>query len=184
MTAAPSSPLARLRASYEERQKAGPARYVDLWGDGGLVAQVARTEDIQAATSLTRTMGAIVNPAVAESLEITADTLADILAAATVGLFERQPDGSLEPLPGANGQPLTFGPEFGAAIGVPEITTPRAAVIAAFTEQATEDAPPTLDTLRLITAVTATANTLTATRTSAQAVVGKASPTPNGATPQ
>lgn len=184
MSTAPDSPLARLRANYEARQEADPARYVDVWDAGELVAHVARNEDMAAARGLLMTMGAIVNPALAAEIEVTADTLADILASATVGLYVRNPDGTLEPLPSESGAPLRFEAEFGKVIGVPEITTPRGAVFAAFTSPATEDGPPVLDVVRLMAVVTRVSTALMSGRTTAAGVVGKALAMGNGATPR
>lgn len=184
MSAAPDSPLARLRSAYQERQAADPARYVDVWDDGELVAHVSRNEDMAAARGLLMTMGAIVNPALAAEIEITPDTLADILASATVGLYVRNPAGELEPLPSESGAPLRFDAEFGKVIGVPEITTPRGAVIAAFTSPAAEDGPPVLDVVRLMSVVTRVSTALVAGRSTAAGVVGKAFAMGNGATPR
>lgn len=180
---APDSTLAQLRASYKARQEADPARYVDIWEDGQLVAQIARTEDMAAASGVMRTMGAIVNPDVAEQLAITPEALADILAATTVALHVRNPDGTLEPIPTPSGLPARFDATFGELIDVPDITTARAAVFAAFTSPATEDGPPTLDSLRLMATVTRVCTALMSTREVVKAVVGKASATGNGATP-
>lgn len=182
--AAPGSSLARLRGAYKARQEAEPPKYVDIWDDGDLVAQVARTEDMDASTGIMRTMGALVSADVAASLGIQPETLADILASTTVALFARESDGTLEPMLTASGEPLRFGADFGVAIGVPEITTAQGAVFAAFTSPATEDAPPTLDSLRLMTTVSRVATALMSTRPSARETVGKASATSNGATPR
>jgi hypothetical protein len=174
--AAPGSPLARLRASYAARQEADPSRYVDVW-EGELIAKVSRSDDLRTAQGIMRMMGALVQPEVAEALDMSPEDLADILATTTKSLHYRNGDG-LEAMLTGDGAPLRFdGPEFGAAIGVPEIATPRAAVFAAFTSPAVEDGPPELDTLRLLAVTTRVCNALMSTREAAQAIVGKASPT-------
>jgi hypothetical protein len=171
---APDSPLARLRASYQARQQADPDRFVDVWEDGDLVAKIARTEDEAAARGVMRMMGAIVNPTIGEELDISAEELADILAAVTVSLHYRNGDG-LEPMLTDAGAPLRFGADFGEVIGVPEIQTPRGAVLTAFTSPVVEGGPPQLDTLRLMAVVTRVCGALVSGRTTAAAVVGKAS---------
>lgn len=174
-----TSPLARLRATYEARQEADPARYVDIWSDGDLVARVARPpDDIKTARGIMRTMAALVEPQDSDRLVITPEDLADILVAATVSLHARNGDPTAEPdpIPGPGGLPLRFDQSFGEVIGVPEIGTPRAAVFAAFTKPAHEGGPPVLDTLELLRVTTNVCNVLLTGRQAAQETVGKASP--------
>jgi hypothetical protein len=170
------SPLARLRASYQARQEADPARFVDVWDDE-LVAKVARTDDLRSAQGIMRMMGALLQPEVADALDMSPEDLADILATTTQSLHYRNGAG-LEAMLDDAGLPLRFdGPAFGKAIGVPEIATPRAAVFAAFTSPAVEGGPPVLDTLRLLGVTTRVCSALMSTREAAKAIVGKASPT-------
>jgi hypothetical protein len=149
---------------------------VDVWDDE-LVAKVARSDDLRAAQNIMRIMGALVQPEVAEALDMSPEDLADVLATTTQSLHYRNGAG-LEPILTEAGHPLRFdGPEFGELIGVPDIATPRAAVFAAFTSPAVEDGPPELDTLRLLAVTTRVCNALMSKREAAQAIVGKASPT-------
>lgn len=182
--AAPSSPLARLRASYEARQQADPARYVDIWSDGTLVAKIARTEDIAAASSLLRAVGSLLGVQGFEQLDLSAEDLADIIASSTQSLHERDEHGEpvREPI-SIDGVALRFDAGYGKAIGLPDVTTSRGAVFAAFTSPATEGGPPVLDTLRLTLVAMAIGGILMAGRDTAAQTVGKASPTSSVTTP-
>lgn len=169
-TPAPDSPLARLRADYEERLQADPDRYVDIWEDGSLVARVARSEDIAGARSLMRTLGYILDTNA--QVELAAEDLADVVADTTLSLHHLAADGTRHPLLDHDGQPLRFGAAFGRAIGVPEVTTARGAVLVAFQE----GEPPSLNALRLMTVATQIAMALTTTsQAAAEASVGEAS---------
>jgi hypothetical protein len=182
VTEAPNSPVARLRASYQARQQADPDRFVDVWDAGELVAKIGRSEDMDAARTVMRTMSVMIRPELAEQIEITPDDLADVLAATTMSLHVRNGNG-LEPLLIGDGQPVRFDHTYGQAIEVPEITTPRGAVFAAFTSPVVDDGPPELDTLKLMAVVSRVCATLATGRDVAQEVVGKASATSSGATP-
>lgn len=149
--AASDSPLARLRASYEERQRAPEARYVEVWDDGALSARIRRTSDVSQARGIMRTAAALV--ADEDRLALTADDLADVIEKATDSLHTVN-DGEYEPVLDEDGNPLSFDARFGAVIGVPKITTPRGAVFAAFSSPAVEGGPAELDTLRLMACAT------------------------------
>lgn len=176
-----TSPLERLRASYQARQEADPVRYVDVWEDGELIARIARTEDMTAARGVMRTMAALVEPELSDRITITPEDLADILIACTVGLYTRNGDAQPEPIQ-VDGIPLRFDAAFGAAIGAPDVGTPRGAVFAAFTSPATSDGPPQLDVLRLYAVVARVCTVLSTGRDAAQATVGKDSAPATGET--
>jgi len=182
--AAPGSALDRLRTAYAARQEADPARYVEVWDDGALYARIARSENLEVASGVMRSMTAIMRPDVAEQVSVTVEDLADIVAAATVSLHELNGDGtpSPEPLKTDDGTLLRFDQAFAEVIGVPEVQTPRAAVFAAFTSPVTEDGPPQLDTLKLMTVATQVCTILVAGREAAQITVGKASTQASDAT--
>jgi len=167
---AADSPLARLKANYEARQEADPDRFIDIWEDGHLVAKIARASDIASARGAMRT-GAMLTALNGAELAVTVDDLADLVAAATVSLHDRQADGTLEPLLDAAGGPLRFDAAFGGVIGVPEVTTARGAVLVALTD----GAPPALDATRLLFIATRVATVLAAGRQDAEAAVGEAS---------
>jgi hypothetical protein len=167
----PDSPLARLRANYEARQAASEDRYVDVWEDGSLVARFGRSEDMASARGVLRTLTYLANNEAAAAIDVTVDDLADVLAVTTISLHTRQPDGELEPLLDSAGQPLRFDASFGQAIGVPEVVTPRGAVLVAFTD----GVPPQIDAARLMLCATYVAGVLAAGRMDAEAVLGEPS---------
>lgn len=173
--AAPTSPLARLRASYAARQDADPERYVNVWEDGDLVAKIARTEDLTSARAVMRAMSALLSPLAAERMDATPDELADIIATATTSLHQRGDTGELEPIVTEAGMPLRFDGYYGQAIGVPDITTPRGAVFSAFTRPAVEGGPPVLDTLQLLKVATEVCTALASSQAAAREAVGKVS---------
>lgn len=172
MSTAPDSPLARLRAAYQDRQKAAPAQYVDIWPGGELVARVGRSADLAGARGVMRTALSLATGGAAEGLTATVEDLADVIATATTGLYTRGEDGKLIDM-GQDGLPLTFGPQFGTAIGVPEITTSAGAVLVAFTD----GEPPELDTVALLGCAMAFAGHLSSglERPNAETAVGEAS---------
>ena len=169
--AAPGSPVDDLRADFEARQKAAEPQHVDLWDDGRLVAQVCRSADIAGARGALRAMAVLASGAT--GVDLTVDDLADVVASATVGLYRREPDGTLTPRGAPT--PLRFGQEFAAALGYPEITEPRDAVLLAFTE----GDPPDVNALRLMMAATQVAGALVTERAeskaAAEAALGEAS---------
>ncbi|ADB50167.1 hypothetical protein [Conexibacter woesei] len=118
------SALAGLRRAYTRRRRAAELFLpVPGWDDPALVARVTVPDD-QFVRRLTGEVG-------------TPDWMASFVAETVAGLYEAtgvDGDGErlLEPLPGVSG-PLRFNAEFGAAIGAPDVNSPTAAVIAAFT---------------------------------------------------
>jgi hypothetical protein len=146
---APDSPLGRLRSRLASTTAAKPV-YVDIWPDGQLVARVGRpvdTQDTTAARSAMRTVGSLTaDAAIADALNVTADDLADLIAASTVSLHERV-DGNLAAINDASGLPLKFDANYGVAVGTPELGTARMAVLSVFTD----GEPPMLDTMALYT---------------------------------
>lgn len=171
MSTAPDSPLARLRASYQARQKVAPARYVDIWDDGSLVARLARASDIASARAVMRTVAVLIDGS-EDTLTVTEDDLADVVAMATAELCYRDEGGKNAPL--GDGAPLRFDGAYGAAIGVPEVATPRGAVFAAFSSPVTEGGPAELDTLALMATASAIAFTLAGMSEEATAMAERA----------
>lgn len=157
LDAAPGSPVDDLRADYEERQRVAEPKYVDVWEGGKLVALVGMG-DLAAARGALRTMATLT--ADEATVTITLDDLADVIAACTVSLHKRQPDGTLIPKVDTAGLPLRFGAEFAARLGYPEVTQPRDAVLIAFTE----GEPPDVHPARLMLCATAVAGVLMADR--------------------
>lgn len=139
---APDSPLARVRAQYAAQQR---DRYedIDVWADGSLVARVRVIDDTRAVGGTMRAIQALTASA-GDGETASVDDMADLIAAATTQLYSRGEDGELEPVLSA-GEPLAFDSAFGAAIGVPEVTTPAGAVIVALTE----GEPPRVNAMRL-----------------------------------
>lgn len=146
--AAPDSPLGRLRGRLAATTAAKPV-YVDIWPDGQLVARVGRptdTQDTKAARAAMRTVGSLSgDSAIAEVMDVTADDLADLIAASTASLHERV-GGDLTPINDASGLPLKFDANYGVAVGLPELGTGRMAVLSVFTD----GEPPMLDTMALM----------------------------------
>jgi hypothetical protein len=143
---APDSPLGRFRDRLE-RTAAADARYVDIWPDGALVARVCRPQDTQdtgSARVALRTVGSITAPG-DQAIEVPADDLADLIAAATGGLYERV-DGDLVQIADVSGLGLKFDANYGAAVGHTELKTGRMAVLSVFTD----GEPPMLDTMALM----------------------------------
>lgn len=165
------SPLAGLRAKYKERQESADDLWVDVWEDGSLVAKIQRV-DTTGASRIIRTIGAMVSPD--SGVEITTKDLAEVIAAATESLHERREDGTMVPILDPQGTPLRFDRRFGEAIGAPELATPVAAVIGAFTD----GDPPSLNTVRMMACATTIAGLLSQGRAThdAEVVVGEASP--------
>ena len=133
---AAGSPLERMRAAAERRRK-GAELYLEVpgWDDGTLVARIA----VVGEESLKRLAGEVG----------TADWMADFVALTVAGLYVLE-DGRPVPLTATQGGlPLRFSPEFGAAIGQPEVSTARAAVFAAFMDGGGDDAPPVLNVVAL-----------------------------------
>jgi len=122
------SPMARVRAKYAARQKTRTFD-LDLW-DGELVARVGLV-DVAGARGALRTLASLGSDAVAE---LDPDAMADALAEAVVGLYERQEDGSLVQLFDEHGLAVRFDQRFGQWLGVPECNTARGAVLTVFTE--------------------------------------------------
>lgn len=137
--AAAGSPLTRLRESYGRRRRAAELFLpVPGWEDQSLVARITVPHD-EAIKAIGSEIGTI-------------EWTADFVAVAVAGLYAADgvdDDGEpvLEPLPGVTG-PLRFDGEFGEAIGAPEVRSPRAAVLAAFTTGG-DDAPPIMNVLEL-----------------------------------
>jgi hypothetical protein len=173
---APDSPLAGLRATFAARQEAAPDRYVDIWDGGHLIAKLDRTTDPAWARAAMRTMAMLVDDA--EAMRVTEEDLADVIAMATAGLYVREGDGAPVAL-GQPGAPLRFDSAFGQAVGLPEITTPRDAVYAAFSSPTVEGGPAELDVLKLMLVATTVAFTIAdmaeQASATAEAVVGEAS---------
>ncbi len=178
---ASGSPLARLRAGFEARQEADPDRWVDIWPGGELVAKIGRGGGIAGAVGTARTTMALarVNDAdEAQQLGLSVEDLADVIAAATISLHTRDEAGEHEPIVSEHGLPLRFDEQFGAAIGVPEVVTPRGAVMVAFTG----GEPPEVDALMLLMTALKVAGMLMADRQVARETVQKDFPTRTGAT--
>lgn len=171
-TPAADSPLARLKANYAARQEADKARYIDLWDDGSLVARVGTSSEVSAARGVMRIMTSMAaGPEQAAQLDVTTDDLADVIAAVTVSLHERDEDGTLTDLADEAGNPLRFDSRFGALIGYPQATLPRDAVLLAFTR----GDPPAVDAVALMVAVTYAAGVVTGRTAQMEAALGEAS---------
>lgn len=174
--AAAGSPLARLRSAYASRQHVTDL-YADVWDDGELVAKLKPIGEERAARGAMLALASLSEGGA--EVEVAADGLADVVEAATASLHARTGPDAYEALLDADGQPLRFDAAFGLAIGVPGITTPRAAVFAAFSRPAVEGGPAELDVLWLLTCATAIAAQLVGAdagnRARAESVVGEAS---------
>lgn len=131
---AAGSPLEKLRAAAAKRRK-GAELYLPLpgWDEPQLVARVVVVGE-DALTTITGDPGSV-------------DWMADFVACSVAGLYAYNGK-DLTPVPGGDGAPLRFGSEFGAAIGQPDVETPRAAVFAAFMDGG-DGAPPTLNVVAL-----------------------------------
>lgn len=136
---APDSPLARLRTSYGRRRREAEL-YVPVpgWESCSLVARVTVPHD-DAIRAISSEIG-------------TLEWAADFVAVSVSGLyaadgFDEDGEPQLAPLPGVVGT-LRFDAAFGDAIGAPDVRTPRAAVLAAFTTGG-DDTPPILNVLEL-----------------------------------
>ena len=80
------------------------------------------------------------------TLDAGVDATADLIAAAVTRLYVRTETGELAAIVDpSSGQQLRFDGRFGPALGVPYCTTPRAAVLLAFSE----GEPPVVDTAGL-----------------------------------
>lgn len=154
------SAIDRVRAAYEARQK---ERVLDLelWG-GDLVAEVSLV-DVKGAQGAFKTLASFSEESDLASLD--AGDMADVIAEAVTALYTTGEDGEKELLVSESGAPVVFDSSFGAAIGVPDITTPRAAVFTAFTE----GDPPKLNAFALMTAVSQVAAWLVDPTASAEA---------------
>lgn len=120
--AAAASPLARLRHAYDARRRSAELFLpVPGWEETSLVARVV-VPDEDFLRRLTTSPG-------------TVDWMADFVALTVAGLFEVDGEGEdpqLTPVEGPAGV-LRFDARFGDAIGAPDVNSPRAAVLAAFT---------------------------------------------------
>jgi hypothetical protein len=139
------SPLERLRAATAQR-KAETFETFDVPGDLGLVAKVGLIEDGEDAQRAIRMMTGLVTKGVAKQ-EDEIDEAAHVIAAAVMSLHYRNEQGDLEQIEDEHGIPLRFDNRYGPAVGVPDLTTGSAAVLAVFT---TGDDPPRLDAISLI----------------------------------
>jgi hypothetical protein len=130
-TAAAGSPLERARRRYQQNQQEDYLHLdVPRWGDD-LVMRIGLPSDEGAASAISSLLALTSGGQLPSA---SPDQLADALASAVVCLCSRGYDGTLEPLNAPDtGQPLRFDHAFGPAIGVPECSTPRAAVLLAFT---------------------------------------------------
>lgn len=142
--AATDSPLARARRRHLERQKHSH-HDIDMPGwDGDLVLRIGLPDD-DGAMATVRTLIALANT----ETKADADTMADALASAVIGLYSRE-GGGLEPLE-VDGLVLKFDERYGPAMEIEECTTPRQAVFAAFTQ----GEPPQLNVAAMIVVVSA-----------------------------
>jgi len=128
------SPLARIREQYEARQTERHED-IDIWPDGALIARVGiiGPDDTEGARGGMRSLRAFFDEDENAPPPSPAD-MADVIAAATRGLYYREGDGEPVALPSEDGLPVRLDAAFGQVIGVPDIATPRQAVFTAFTE--------------------------------------------------
>jgi hypothetical protein len=169
VSAAPGSALARARAAFEAKQVAAEPKYVDLWRDGSLVAQVKRPDDTAGASAVIRTIAALTSSSTSISADLEAQ--AAVIAAATINLGCFDDAGSFEPFGAA---PMTFDAAFAASMGWPPGLDPADMVCFAFTD----GSPPELDTIALGIAAANVASTLAVAgqreQEDARAAVGEA----------
>ncbi|MDW5597664.1 hypothetical protein VSS74_25155 [Conexibacter stalactiti] len=121
--AAADSPLARLRAAFDARRSAAELFLPIPGWEGALVARVT-VPDHDFVRSLVGATGTI-------------DWMADFVAATVTGLYEPagvddEGEPQLTALEGSSG-PLRFDTQFGAQVGLEDVSSARAAVQAAFT---------------------------------------------------
>jgi len=164
---APDSPLARLRADYAARQK---DRHHDIEAWPGCVLRVGLVgaEDTGGVRGAVRAMISLGDDD-PDSPVPSVDDMADVIAAACRGIYYRNDDGELEQVIGEQGLPVRYDAGYGAAIGVPEITTPRGAVLVAFTE----GEPPQVNARKLAAIATEIAGWLNTDGTPEDAVSGQ-----------
>lgn len=161
------SALDRLREKYEERQ-VERALEVELWS-GALLARVSLVEGAGAKGAF-KTLASLADDGGSLDLGLLdPNDMADLISEAVVGLYYVSEDGSKEQVLNDSGTPVVFDSGFGALIGAPEATTPRAAVFAAFTE----GDPPKVNTFAMLTVASQIAAWLVDPEASVEAVAAK-----------